>query len=190
MAQKVLFQTDLTDVESSDKEGLGTVRYESNGDAYRWIKNYGTTALVADGCCLMKLVTTAADVFKRVLSPNATATGPATCLITMPAGVPVTAIAESGNTNTGDHGWIHVEGVRKVSMRQTATAVQGQAGCHSIATTICVTNSEWGAPATSVIDSTNGGTVNARGVQIVDPAWSLTTGAATVASALVAIHCL
>lgn len=185
--KKKLFETPLVGLERFDVEGLAVVVEDKLGNVFRWVKNASSTALIAKGCCLMKLTTVADDVHKRVLSPNAIGTGPATCLITLPAGVPMTGIAKSGSA-TGDHGFVLIDGTIKVSIRQTATAVQGQAGNHSIATTICVTNSEWGAPASSVINS-SGGTVNFRGVQIMDPEYSLTTGAATVASAIVHVHC-
>ena len=186
--KKVLWQTALTQLEGSDVEGLGQLREDELGGAYRWIKNSGSTALVAAGCCLMDFTTTAADIFKRVRSPNVAATGPSTCMITMPAGVPVTAIAESGGTGTGDHGWIKVAGITKVSMRQSAIAAQQNPGCCAIATNICVTNVEWGKPFTSVIGSVAGGQVALRGVQLVSAL--ATTGVATVASAIVQIRCL
>ena len=187
MARKILFQTKLTDLETTDVEGLGVERDEANGYTYRWVKNSSGTALVAAGCCLMDFTTTTADAFKRVRSANVAATGPATSLITMPAGVPITGIGASG-ASTGDHGWILVKGLAKVSMRQTATAAQQQPGCCAIATTTCVTNSEWGKAYTGTIDSTNGGAVNLRCVQIVSA--YATTGVATVASAVVQVRCL
>jgi hypothetical protein len=186
-AKKSLFQTALTDLETSDVEGLGVLREKSNGDVYRWVKNASGTALIAGGCCLMDFTTTKADIFKRVRSPNVPQTGPSTCLITMPAGSPETGIAASG-ANTGDHGWIKVAGIKKVSMRQSATAALQQPGCCAIATGICVTNSEWGKPYTGVINSTVGGVVNLRCVQIVSAL--ATTGVATVASAIVQLRCL
>ncbi len=187
--RKVMFQTALTDLKTTDIEGLGVLREDEFGKKYRWVKNASTlTALIAAGCCLMQVTSVEGASFKRVLSPNAIGTGPSTTLITMPAGVPIAAIGPSGSA-TGDHGWILVEGLKKVSMRQTATATNGNPGCHAIATTICVTNSEWAAPVTSVINS-SGGSLDPRHVLIVDNTFGLTTGAATVASALVQVKCL
>ena len=189
MAKYVLKQTALTDLETTDLEGLGK-EYEEVKDGvqntYRWVKNASGTALAAAGCCLMDFTTTKADIFKRVRSPNAAQTGPSTCLISMPAGVPITAIAASGAA-TGDHGWIQVRGIKKVSMRQSATAALQSPGCYAAATTICVTNSGWGKPYTSVISS-SGGPVYQRCVQLASAL--ATTGVATVASAIVQIRCL
>lgn len=189
MAQvkKKLISVPLTDLRTTDDEGLGTVYEHNDGNTYRWVKNSSGTALIAAGCCLMDFTTTKADIYKRVRSPDVASTGPSTCLKTMPAGSPVSGIAASG-AGTGDHGWIQVAGIKKVSMRQSATAAQQQPGVCAIATTICVTNDEWGKPYTGVINSTVGGTVNLRCVQIVSAL--ATTGVATVASAIVQIRCL
>jgi hypothetical protein len=186
MGRYVLKQTALTDLETTDLEGLGK-EYEEDNKVYRWVKNSCGTALIAAGCCLMDFTTTKADIFKRVRNCDVPQTGPSTCLITMPAGSPVTGIAKSG-ASTGDHGWIQVSGIKSVSMRQSATAALQQPGCMAIATGICVTNDEWGKPYTGVINSTVGGTVNLRCVSIVSAL--ATTGVATVASAIVQIRCL
>ena len=186
MARKILFQTELTDLELTDIEGLGVEREDENGKIYRWVKNSGSTALIAAGCCLMDFTTTSADIYKRVRSSDVPATGPTTCLITMPAGSPVTAIADSG-ASSGCHGWVQVSGLKRVSMRQAATLTQQQPGCHAIATAICVTNDEWGKAYTSVIGS-SGGQVFLRSVEIVSQ--FATTGVATVLTAIVNIKCL
>ena len=188
MGRKVLFDTGLTDLRTTDVEGLGVERdaQDGSGRIFRWIKNSSGTALIADGCCLMDFTTTDGDAFKRVRSVDAAQTGPTTCLITMPAGSPEAAIAKSG-ASTGDHGWIQVHGIKKVSMRQAATAVQQEAGCYAIATTVCVTNDEWGKAFTSVLGSITVGKLFSRGIQVLSPA---ATGVATVASFIVQIRCL
>jgi len=185
MAKYILKQTALTDLEITDLEGLGK-EYEDSNKTYRWVKNASGTALVAAGCCLMDFTTTQADIFKRVRSSDVPATGPTTSLITMPAGSPVSGIAASG-ASTGDHGWIQVAGIKKVSMRQSATAALQSPGCYAIATAICVTNDEWSTPYTSVISSSGGG-VHHRGATLVSAL--VTTGVATVASAIVQLRCL
>lgn len=48
MARKILFQTALTDYNSSDVEGVGNLRYSSDGKVYRWVKNDGATATTND----------------------------------------------------------------------------------------------------------------------------------------------
>ena len=187
MAKKQMWQTALTDLDTADLDGLGNLREDgSNGNMYRWVKNSSGTALIAAGCCLMDFTTTAADIYKRVRSSDVPQTGPSSCLVTMPAGSPVTAIGASG-ASTACHGWIQVDGIKRVSMRQAATAAQQQPGCLAIATGICVTTDEWGKAYTSVISSSGGGRYQ-RCVEIVSP--FATTGVATVLSAIVQIRCL
>jgi len=187
MPRKVLFGEGggLEVLNTSDKEGLGVLYENEFGQTFRYVKNAGSTALVAAGCCLMKLGQTSAKAaVQRVLSPDAS-TGPATCLITMPAGVPVTAIGASGS-GTGAFGWIQVAGPKKATVWQSATAVDQEAGCHAIATS--ASGTAWGKPYTSTIDSTVGGTVQLRCVELI--ASLATTGVATAASALVEVKCL
>jgi len=186
--EKVLFQTSLEDLETSDVEGLANLRRDSKGNVFRWVKNVSGTNLVADGCCLCRFVTTMADMDKFVLSSDTIGTGPATCLVTMPAGVPITGICASGS-DTGDHGWVKVAGLHKVSMRGLTTAVDQQAGCRAIATT--VGTGVWGQCTTGVISGLTTGTaprVLARGIQM---AASLAAGGiSTLASGIVRVNCL
>lgn len=186
--KKVLWQTALIQLEGSDVEGLGKLREDENSKAYRWVKNSSGTALVAGGSCLMDFTTTAADIFKRVRSIHLAQTGPSTCLITMPAGCAVTAIAESGGTSTGDHGWIQVAGIKKTTIQQSATAALQSPGCCAIATSVGLTYAEWGKPFTSVIGSVAGGQVALRCVQLASAV--ATTGIYTCASAIVQVRCL
>lgn len=186
--KKVLWQTALTQLEGSDVEGLGQVREDEKGSAYRWVKNSSITALVAGGCCLMDFTTTAADIFKRVRATHLAQTGPSTCLITMPAGVPLTAIAESGGTSTGDHGWIQVAGIKKLSIQQTATAANQSPGCRAIATSVGLTYAEWGQAITSVIGSITVNQHNYRCITLASPL--ATTGVFTCASAICQVRCL
>jgi hypothetical protein len=187
MARKTLFDQGggLTALQTTDIEGLGSLYEDQHGNVYRYVKNAGATALVAAGGCFRKLgQSTVKGVFQRVLPCDA-ATGPATALITMGAGVPVTAIAASGS-GTGAYGWIQVAGTKKVTLMQTATAVDQQPGCRAILTGL--STGIWGKCATNTIDSTNGGTVYANCVEVVaEPA---ATGAATAASVLCQIRCL
>lgn len=191
MPKKVMFGVaggvdGLVALHTSDVDNnLAAINEDEFGRVYRFVKNSSSTALVQNGCCLRKLGQTyPADAYKYVLSHDA-ATGPATCLITVPAGVPVTGIGASGSS-TGDYGWIQVAGTRRVSMWQTATAAQQQAGCVAIGTTI--STGYWDKPVTGTIDSTNGGTVFYAGVRLA--ASLATTGVATAASALVEVRCL
>lgn len=187
MARKILFAEGggIASLQTSDKEGLGVLYEDEYGRTYRYIKNAGATALAAAGCCLRKLgQTTAKGVVQRVLSPDA-ATGPATCLMTMPAGVPVTAIGASGAA-TGDHGWIQVKGPARVSMMQSATAADQEPGCVSIATML--STGIWDKPLTSMIDTDGTPQIVQAFVRLA--AALATTGVATAASAVVTVNCL
>lgn len=107
MAGKVLFQTELNQLATSDLEGLGVERKESNGDLYRWIKNAGTTAVV-QGSPLLKLVTSLVDATNhRAIAPDGA--GASTAVIQNVAGIARTGIGASG-ASTGDHGWVLVKG--------------------------------------------------------------------------------
>lgn len=188
MAKKILFQTALTDLEITDREGgLGQLREEGN-KSFRWVKNSSGTALIAAGCCLMDFTTTASDTFARVRSEQAANTGPTTCYPSMPAGSPVTGIAKSG-ASTGDHGWVQVGGIKRVSMRQAASESIQSPGCYAIGTSVAHTtpSDNWQKAYTSVISS-SGGQVALRCAQIVDEL--VTTGVKTCASAIVQLRCL
>ena len=39
MAEKILFQTQLIELSATDKEGVGVIRRDEFGKAYRWVKN-------------------------------------------------------------------------------------------------------------------------------------------------------
>jgi hypothetical protein len=96
-----LFETKLTDIKSIDVEGVGTLRYESDGRVYRWVKNRSATAFAAKQpvCYDADNVGTNA-LFKSVNSP-------VTADIPLQAGLAVTAIAASGGNCFG---WIMVQG--------------------------------------------------------------------------------
>ena len=193
MARKILFAeggaTDaLKSVHTSDKEGLGVLYEDEYGRVYRYVKNAGSTALAAAGCCLKKLgATTAKGVVQRVLAPDA-ATGPATCLVRVAGGVPVTGICGSGSA-TGDHGWVQVSGPARVTIMPSSTAVDQEAGCCAIATTLFPATFPWGKGNTSTIDSTAGGVVTFNHVRFA-ASLGASTGVTTAHSGVVMVHCL
>ena len=122
MAEKVLFQTTLTQLSKTDIEGIGTLRRE-NDATYRWVKNASAyTALVAGGSCVKYNLypATASEITKRVYTPDNTLA--VTCYQTLPAGVPVTGIGISGS-GTGCFGWVKVQGVEAVKVTAGGTAV-------------------------------------------------------------------
>ena len=101
MAEKILFQTKLTELSATDKEGVGVIRRDENGRAFRWIKNTATTALTAKAPVTYEVALAGSfAMFQSVLTP-------ATANLMMAAGITVTAIAASG----GDcFGWVQVLG--------------------------------------------------------------------------------
>jgi len=181
MAQKVLWQTALTDLSVTDQDGIGNLRYEDDGRVYRYIKNVGATALVRYGSCLKALTTVIANVNKGCRSPDfVTATG-ATAAMNMPAGVPVTAMAKSGSAITGAFGYVQVAGPARVNMLMSDTTVCASTvpGRLSIATGLIAT-AGWTPPG----DSHS----NQIGVRLVQKLATGTAGA--VRSASVEVACL
>ena len=157
MADKVLFQTSLTDLSLTDKDGIGELRYESDGRTYRYVKNVSATALVRQGSCLKALTSVLAGMDKGVRSPDfATLTG-ATASMLIAAGVPVTGMAKSGSLITGAFGYVQVAGPAKVSMlmSDTTAGVSGLPGRVSIATGLIAT-AGWDVPEALDANCVNG----------------------------------
>ena len=129
MAKKVLFQTALTDLKTSDIEGLGITRNEGN-KKYKWIKNYCSTSLGRSGPCLAVLSSVDEAQGKKVCSPDTSATY--TADHELPAGQAVTAVGPSGSA-TGDHGWIIVKGTTRGSVTGTSVAGAVNYACNATA---------------------------------------------------------
>ena len=100
---KVLFETALTDVKSTDVEGVGTLRYEDE-KVYRWVKNHAATVIAAKApvCYDAGAVGTIA-LFDSVETP-------VTADLMLSAGVAMTAFAISGGVC---YGWTQVQGYFK-----------------------------------------------------------------------------
>ena len=115
---KQVFQTGLTDTSKTDKEGVGVIRWDEIGNAYRWVKVTATTALTAKQPVMheVALASTVA-MFQSVLNP-------ATADLMNAAGIAVTAIAASGGKM---YGWVQVLGrfanARVIIASGTAVAV-------------------------------------------------------------------
>lgn len=116
---KVLFETALTDVAKTDLEGVGTLRYGSDGRAWRWVKNRSTTtAIVAkQAVCYNEGNVGTSALFKSVNEPE-------TENFMLAAGVAVTAIAASA-ADALEYGWICVQGYFQdaIIMNASATAI-------------------------------------------------------------------
>lgn len=177
MAKKVLFQTALTALKSTDVESLGVLRSEGN-KTYKWVKNYCSTSLGRSGPCLAVLSSVDAAQGKKVCSQDTSATYTATLL--MPAGQPVSAIGPSGSA-TGDHGWIIVKGHTRGSV--VVTSVAGASNHNVVGTTVIPATPSWGFQATA---AQYGATLQGAAVE------ATTTPATAVyeRSTSIYIHCL
>jgi hypothetical protein len=179
---KNLITVPLTELRTGDAEVLGSL-YRLGGKQYKWVKNYGSTSLVADGCCLEVFSSVDGAQGKRVISPD---TAGVTAVQEFPAGVPMTAIGPSGS-DTGDHGWIQVKGYRKVSQMSSDDAYA--IGSMAIATSVQPATQPWAVPTAASADSATAAYFYPR--KIVTVALPSTqAGAATCASTIVDIQCV
>lgn len=187
MAQKILFQTALTDLEGTDVEGIGVLRKDEYGRVYRWVKNKSSTALVKAGPCLVPITGIAHVALASVKKVYTIDVGSeVTASVKRPAGVAMTAIQASGAVYTGDHGWIQVKGVGKCNFYSSDTAVT--VGQLAIATSGIPSTCVFGPAFTEVANSATSAYAYGKFVQLIEvPA---TVGAATAMSAAVDIHCL
>lgn len=115
---KTLFETKLTDVAKTDIEGVGTLRYESEGSIYRWVKNCSaTTALAAkEPVCYNEANVGTKAVFESVEIPTSGN-------VMLQAGLAVTAIVASA-ADALEYGWICVQGYfQDAVIMPTATVV-------------------------------------------------------------------
>ncbi len=184
MADKRLINVPLNALRTSDAEVIGSL-YPHKGKIYRWVKNAGDTALVGTAPALTLPTSAIGSINNRVVAPSGA--GPSTAAsasILNIAGAAMTAVGPSGS-DTGDHGWIQVKGLKKVSMTQSATASDQLVGAISVATD--AVDSAW---ARSVVPVDSGGLapMHTKRVQLVR--LHATTGAATAYSAYVDIQCL
>jgi hypothetical protein len=179
---KTLITVPLNELRTSDEEGLASL-FEQNGKVYRWVKNKGTTGLLAGGSCVTVFTSVPGAACARVICP--TGAGASTGLVTIPAGVPRTAIGPSGS-DTGDHGWIQVRGTKKISVAQLTTAFAG--GERLVATSVLPATGAWGGQFAESADSATTSYHYSKHVQLLQPI--ATTGAATAVSAVCDIQCL
>ncbi len=189
MADKRLIKVPLDELRTFDAEVIGSL-YPHKGKIFRWVKNAGSTDLVAAGPCLTLPTSAIDNINKRVVSPSAAGLETAaSAAVFNAAGSPVAAILKSGS-DTGDHGWVQCKGLKKVSMNQSATAADQYIGGVSIATDVDDTN--WGRPLGFGSVRTPTTTVHEDLIdkKVVLVRLHATTGAATAFSAYVDIQCL
>lgn len=98
---KTLFETELTDVADTDIEGVGNLRFNSDGRIYRWVKNHAAT-VIAQGCptCYDAGSVGTAALLESVETP-------VSADLMLAAGIAMTGFAISGGIC---YGWIQVQG--------------------------------------------------------------------------------
>lgn len=100
MAKKILFQTELTDTDSSDLESVGVLREDEKGNIYRWVKNGESTALAAGQTVMYDAGNAGSSLYESVVD-DATAASEDVALF---AGIAMSAIPSE------EYGWILVDG--------------------------------------------------------------------------------
>jgi hypothetical protein len=116
MAEKVLFQTALTDIKSSDVEGIGALRNDVSGNVYRWVYNIGASAMAAGGCAF---VHDSAGSLSTALTTVDRATASSLGMDGL-AGIAMAAITSSAGASP--YGWIQCRGFHSgVSVVATST---------------------------------------------------------------------
>lgn len=182
-----ILRVPLSELRTNDEQTIGSL-YDERQKSYRYVKNAGSTALVARASCA-ELLTSVEDGMKtRVISPDIMS-GACTAIVGLPAGMPMSSIGASGS-NTGCFGWIQCKGPARVSVLRTSNAVT--IGSFAIGTGTYPSSAAFGIPyAPSADSSVNvySGIGRSRGVFIMSELAAVSTITAAV-SALVDIQCL
>ena len=96
--EKKLFETKLTDVESTDVEGVGTVRKDIEGNVYRWVKNGEASAALAAGDSVCYDMSNAGASLRTIVLK------PVSADLMLYAGIAMAAIS------AGSYGWVLING--------------------------------------------------------------------------------
>ncbi len=177
-----LLRVPLSQLNTNDGQVIGSLT-EIKAKTYRYIKNAGSTALIARASCMEMLTSVEGGMKTRVISGDGINT--TTAFIGLPAGMPMSAIGPSGS-DTGAFGWIQCKGPAKVSIHQMATAIA--VGSFAIGTSALPASQPFGKAYIRTADSATTAKLYSRGVIIMQAIAS--TGAATAVSCLVDIQCL
>lgn len=119
--EKALFATKLiTQVATSDLEGVGTVRWK-DGKCYRWVLN-GESSVVPVGSLVAHKWTETSDVFKTVYQPLS-------ANLAILAGVTVSILPASG------YGWIQIFGYNASAsiVKQASAGANSEVGDRMVA---------------------------------------------------------
>lgn len=107
---KNLFVTQLTDVKSTDVEGVGSIRIEADGKMYRWCKNNAATAWAAGGLYCHEIANLGASFYTTAILP-------ATADLAVLAGVAMAAVAQNY------YGWLQIAGAHSDVLVSKVTAL-------------------------------------------------------------------
>lgn len=116
--KKTVFETKLTDTESTDIEGVGQEREDAFGRKYRWVKNRNATAFTAKQAVCYDAGNVGSEALLKSVNM------PVTADLMLQAGITLTAFGISGALCFG---WVQVFGycqdVQVLGVSGTAVAV-------------------------------------------------------------------
>ncbi len=117
MAEKILFKTGLDAIESTDIEGVGTLRKDTQGRVYKWVKNLGAASTTNDLVAGQPVVySDAVGADTRHLGVIDTLSGGDEEML---AGVAMAALTAQY------YGWIQIKGISiTASVTHSSTATQ------------------------------------------------------------------
>lgn len=113
MAKKLLFETELTAIESNDVEGVGKIREDAQGNTDRWVKNTHSTTVTQYGAC----------VYNGATRTECTK---AVTLVTSPTCYTNIAGFWHAAVTTGAFGWIRCKGAATVIIASDIARVMGE----------------------------------------------------------------
>lgn len=129
MGMKVLFETGLTDVSTTDIEGIGTLRFDEFGNRYRWVYNASAFASrVGSPACYDATLYSGNNFLKHVLA------APADADILYLGGIFLSIIP------TLNYGWIQTWGMYGSARVALATGGSADAGDLLKPSTLTATN--------------------------------------------------
>jgi hypothetical protein len=170
---KSVWATKVTDSSASDVEGIGSIRVESDGKMYRWVRN-DVAAAVAAGDVVFHDYSAGADAVKGIQA------GATADLGFMAGVVASTTIGEETGTLPKCYGWIQIFGyVAQVNIT-LSTSVAFAAGHHIKGKDTCAYGTYGTALGTAPLYR--------QTIQLLEAAITMTTPGTTFVKGFV--HCL
>lgn len=182
---KTLFEKALTAVGSyandrnlGDVEGVGRLRYDDQGNVYRWVRNYHTVALTEGNVVSHTFSDT--TTFLQKIRDGATADLGAMAGVVVATGTSVVGADTDGSTGDGDCCWIQIYGYNATinTLEHGSSAAAAGAFCPAV-------NAQLYCDAATEVAMGTAPTY-ARMIQVVTAAG--TTGAAAINNGF--IYCL